>query len=177
MIPLQFPQWPRLPFFGTLIKRPSFHSSEHIQLPSLKSHSTKGHTICSGTQSFSFLIALLISFLDILPQLILSSSSLSASFGTPKLLSLESVFSAPLKNAHSTCLYGHLLVKAVSHHKVSLTGIKLHLVFFPAIILVRLYNSVVLFAVAASSACCASSSIHFFLSFFTLCFTYVLLAP
>ena len=171
MIPLQFLHSLSLPFLGIVTTIPVFHlvgisSLSQISFSTLYKTSVVAPisafktsddilSIPGALPSFSFLMALLISSLDILPQLMLRSSFVSSMSGIE---SGGSLFKISWKYSFQRCNYKDSLMRMFPC--LSLTG-RLVLFFFPASCLVILYNSLELFCLAAISASFASFSTCF----------------
>ena len=172
LIPRQFLHSLRLPFLGIVTSIPVFHSVGISSLSQI-SFSTLYKTsvvapisafktsdgilsIPGALPSFSFLMALLISSLDILPQLMLRSSVVSS------MSAVESgggLFKISWKYSFQLCNCRDSLVR--SFPCLSLMG-RLVILFFPASCLVILYNSLELFCLAVISASFASFSTYVF---------------
>ena len=172
MIPLQFLHSLRLPFLGIVTCIPVFHS---VGISSLSKTSfsrlyktsvvapTSAFKTSNGTlsipgalHSFSFLRAVLVSSLDILPKLMLKGLQLF-----PQCLGLNPVeaYSKCFKYSFQRCNCRESLVRRFP--SLSLIG-RLVLLFFPASCLMILYNSLELFCLAAISASFASFSTYVF---------------
>ena len=186
MIPLQFLHSLRFPFLGIVTSIPVFHSVGISSLSQI-SFSTLYKTsvvapisafktsdgilsIPGALPSFSFLMALLISSLDILPQLMLRSSFVSSMSGIE---SGGGLFKISWKYSFQRCNCKDSLVRRFPC--LSLMG-RLVLLFFPANCLVILYNSLELFCLAAISASFASCSTYVFLSLFVFFLTVLFLS-
>ena len=127
-------------------------------------------SIPDALPSFSFLMALLISSLDILPQLMLRSSVASSMSGIE---SGGGLFKISWKFSFQRCNCRDSLVRRFPC--LSLMG-RLVLLFFSASCLVILYNSLELFCLAAISASFASFSTYVFLSLFVFFLTVLFLS-
>ena len=186
MIPLQFLHSLRLPFLGIVTSIPVFHSVgisslSHISFSTLYKTSVVAPisafktsdgilSIPGALPSFSFLMALLISSLDILPQLMLRSSFVSSMSGIE---SGGGLFKISWKYSFQRCNCKDSLVRRFPC--LSLMG-RLVLLFFPASCLVILYNSLELFCLAAISASFASFSTYVFLPLFVFFLTVLFLS-
>ena len=183
MIPLQFLHSLRLPFLGIVTNIPVFHSVGISSLSQI-SFSTLYKTspisafktsdgilsIPGALPSFRFLMALLISSLDILPQLMLRYSFVSLMSGIE---SGGGLFKISWKYSFQRCNCKDSLVRRFPC--LSLMG-RLVLLFFAASCLVILYNSLELFCLAAISASFASFSTYVFLSLFVFFLTVLFLS-
>ena len=182
--PLQFLYSLRLPLLGLATTVPVFHSvgisslsyisfdrlykTSMVALISAFKTSDGTLSIPGALPSLSFLKALLISSLDILPQLMLMSSVASSMYGIE---SGGGLFTIYWKCSFQRCNCRDSLVRKFSLLAcLSLIG-RLVLLLFPASCLVNLYSSLGLFCIAAISASFASFSINVLLALFIFLLT------